>query len=89
MRLDKFLKVTGLIKRRPVAKESAEEGVILLNGNKAKPSAVVKAGDKLEIDMWNYYKAIEILQVPTSNSIPKVKIPEHINVTEYRTKQPE
>lgn len=89
MRLDKFLKVTGLIKRRPVAKESAEEGVILLNGRKAKPSAEVKAGDKLEIDMWNYYKAVEIIQVPTSNSVPKAKISEYINVTEYKTKQAE
>ncbi|MDR2868915.1 MAG: RNA-binding S4 domain-containing protein [Deferribacteraceae bacterium] len=87
MRLDKFLKLTGLIKRRPVAKESADEGVIRLNGRTAKASAEVKAGDKLEIDMWNYYKAVDVLKVPTAGSIPKVKIDEYINVAEYRTKE--
>jgi ribosomal 50S subunit-recycling heat shock protein len=86
VRLDKFLKVTGLIKRRPVAKESAEEGVIRLNGVLAKPSTVVKAGDRLEIDMWNYYRAVDVLQVPQAGSVPKAKLDEYINVVEYRTK---
>lgn len=86
MRLDKFLKVTGLMKRRPVAKESAEEGVIFINGTQAKPAANVKAGDKIEIDMWNYYKCVEVLQVPTGNSLAKAKIPEFINIKEYRAK---
>ena len=86
MRLDKFLKLTQLIKRRTVAKESADEGVVLLNSKSAKPSADVKPGDKIEIDMWNYYKAVEVLKVPVSNSLPKAKIEEYIKVTDHKVK---
>ncbi len=49
MRLDKFLKVSRLIKRRTLAKEVADQGRILINGNKAKASTVVKEGDELQI----------------------------------------
>ncbi|ANU20866.1 hypothetical protein BBI15_11950 [Planococcus plakortidis] len=49
MRLDKFLKVSRLIKRRTLAKEVADQGRILVNGNKAKASSVVKEGDELQI----------------------------------------
>ncbi|MEF2247613.1 MULTISPECIES: RNA-binding S4 domain-containing protein [unclassified Paenibacillus] len=49
MRLDKFLKVSRLIKRRTVAKEVSEQGRIWINGKEAKPSSTVKVGDELEI----------------------------------------
>lgn len=49
MRLDKFLKVSRLIKRRTVAKDVSDQGRVLLNGKEAKPSTVVKPGDELEI----------------------------------------
>ncbi|KYG58633.1 RNA-binding S4 domain-containing protein [Planococcus sp. CP5-4] len=49
MRLDKFLKVSRLIKRRTLAKEVADQGRILVNGNKAKASSVIKEGDELQI----------------------------------------
>lgn len=49
MRLDKFLKVSRLIKRRTVAKDVSDQGRVLLNGREAKPSADVKIGDELEI----------------------------------------
>lgn len=49
MRLDKFLKVSRLIKRRTVAKDVSDQGRVLLNGREAKPSADVKPGDTLEI----------------------------------------
>ena len=49
MRLDKFLKVSRLIKRRTLAKQVADQGRILVNGNKAKASSVVKEGDELQI----------------------------------------
>jgi ribosomal 50S subunit-recycling heat shock protein len=86
MRIDKFLKVTQLIKRRTVAKESTEEGVISLNGKKAKASAEVKVGDMIEVDMWNYYKAVRVLQVPGGGSIAKNALDSYIEVTEYKTK---
>ncbi|WP_141434188.1 RNA-binding S4 domain-containing protein [Bacillus sp. 03113] len=49
MRLDKFLKVSRLIKRRTLAKEVADQGRILINGLQGKASSTVKAGDELAI----------------------------------------
>ncbi|WP_424237949.1 RNA-binding S4 domain-containing protein [Bhargavaea ginsengi] len=49
MRLDKFLKVSRLIKRRTLAKEVADQGRITINGKKAKASSVVKESDELTI----------------------------------------
>ncbi|AHN20114.1 RNA-binding S4 domain-containing protein [Lysinibacillus sphaericus] len=49
MRLDKFLKVSRLIKRRTLAKEVADQGRITINGKVAKASSSVKAGDELAI----------------------------------------
>ncbi|HUC92956.1 MAG TPA: RNA-binding S4 domain-containing protein [Paenibacillus sp.] len=49
MRLDKFLKVSRLIKRRTVAKDVSEQGRVWINGREAKPSSTVKAGDELTI----------------------------------------
>ncbi len=49
MRLDKFLKVSRLIKRRPLAKQVADQGRISINGNRAKASSPVAIDDELEI----------------------------------------
>jgi len=49
MRLDKFLKVSRLIKRRTVAKDVSEQGRVWINGREAKPSSTVKPGDELKI----------------------------------------
>lgn len=49
MRLDKFLKVSRLIKRRTLAKEVADQGRVTVNGKTAKASSVIKEGDELEI----------------------------------------
>ena len=51
MRLDKFLKVSRLIKRRTVANEACDAGRVLVNGAVAKASAKVKAGDIIEISV--------------------------------------
>jgi ribosomal 50S subunit-recycling heat shock protein len=49
MRLDKFLKVSRLIKRRTLAKEVADKGRVFINGQQAKASSTVKAGDELTV----------------------------------------
>ncbi len=54
MRLDKFLKVSRIIKRRSVAKKSIEESEVLLNDKKVKPSKEVSSGDVLTIDGKRY-----------------------------------
>jgi len=55
MRLDKYLKVSRLIKRRTVAKDASNDSKIMVNGKIAKPSTVLKVNDIIEI---NYYKTI-------------------------------
>jgi ribosomal 50S subunit-recycling heat shock protein len=49
MRLDKFLKLSRLIKRRTVAKDVSDQGRVWINGRDAKPSSTVKVGDELSI----------------------------------------
>lgn len=50
MRLDKFLKLSRIIKRRTVAKDASTNGIVSLNGRQAKPAAQVKVGDIIQID---------------------------------------
>ena len=63
MRLDKYLKVSRLIKRRTVANEACDAGRVSLNGKPAKASTAVSAGDILEIQFGNRIVKAEILSV--------------------------
>jgi len=49
MRVDKFLKISRLIKRRTVAKDVSDQGRVLINGREAKPSSSVKLGDEITV----------------------------------------
>lgn len=49
MRIDKFLKVSRILKRRTVAQEACDEQKVLINGKTAKPSTAVKIGDVVEV----------------------------------------
>lgn len=64
MRLDKFLKVSRVIKRRTLANEAADSGRIAVNGKIVKPSYEVKIGDIVEIKFGDKISKFEILQVP-------------------------
>lgn len=63
VRLDKFLKVSRIIKRRTVAKEASEGGRVTINGKVAKPSSEVKEGDVLEIRFGEKLAKFRILAV--------------------------
>ena len=63
MRLDKFLKVSRIIKRRTIANEACDQGRVSLNGKVARASADVKAGDVIEIQFGNKVFKAEILNV--------------------------
>ena len=63
MRLDKFLKVSRIIKRRSVAKEIADKGRIMINDRPAKSSSNVIVGDKLEIGFGNKTMVVRITQI--------------------------
>ena len=67
MRLDKFLKVSRLIKRRTVANTVSEMGRVLVNGSQAKPAKQLKVGDIIEIEYANRTEKYEVLIVPTGN----------------------
>lgn len=63
MRLDKYLKVSRLIKRRSVAKEMVDAGRVKLNGKVAKPGTEVKPGDVLEVGFGEQATKAEILEL--------------------------
>ena len=63
MRLDKYLKVSRLIKRRTVANEACDNGRISVNGRVVKASYEVKVGDRIEISMGARTVAVEVVQV--------------------------
>ncbi|MBE5848196.1 MAG: RNA-binding S4 domain-containing protein [Lachnospiraceae bacterium] len=63
MRLDKYLKVSRLIKRRTVANDACDAGRVLLNDKPAKASANVKVGDILTIGFGNKEVRVEVLDV--------------------------
>lgn len=68
MRLDKFLKLSRVIKRRTVANEAADAGRIAVNGKTVKPSYEVKIGDIVEIKFGDKTSKFEILQIPKFES---------------------
>ncbi|MEA4965988.1 MAG: RNA-binding S4 domain-containing protein [Oscillospiraceae bacterium] len=63
MRLDKYLKVSRLIKRRTVANEACDSARIFVNGRPARASYEVKVGDKLELHFGQRTLSVEVLQV--------------------------
>lgn len=63
MRLDKFLKVSRLIKRRTVANEACDAGRVLVNDKPAKASLNIKAGDIIEIQFGTNSVKVEVLDV--------------------------
>ncbi|MGX7195771.1 RNA-binding S4 domain-containing protein [Enterococcus olivae] len=66
MRLDKFLKISRIIKRRSVAKEVADKGRIQINGNLAKSSSSVKVGDRLRIQFGHRIMEVEVKELHES-----------------------
>lgn len=63
MRIDKYLKVSRIIKRRTVAQEACEGGKVTINGKVAKPSSEVKVGDILSLQFGARTVTVEVLEV--------------------------
>lgn len=63
MRLDKFLKISRLIKRRTVANEACDAGRVFVNGKPAKASLKVKPGDVIEIQFGTKTMKVEVLEL--------------------------
>ena len=69
MRIDKFLKMSRVIKRRTIANEAADNGRISVNGIVIKASYEVKIGDIVEIKFGDKISKFEIVQIPTTQKI--------------------
>lgn len=63
MRLDKYLKISRIIKRRTIASEACDGGRVLVNGMPAKPAKMVKEGDVIEIRFGERTFKVEVLSV--------------------------
>ena len=63
MRIDKFLKLTRLIKRRTVAKELLDRGIFFINGKVAKPSSEVKENDILVLQLGRHKLTVKVLKI--------------------------
>lgn len=64
MRLDKYLKISRIIKRRTVANEAAGAGRVSINGKPAKPASEVRVGDELDLLMGGKHLRVRVESVP-------------------------
>lgn len=78
MRLDRYLKVSRLIKRRTLAKEVAENQRILVNGQLAKPAKELKIGDEITIEFGNKFVTVKVLSLDVS-----IKKADAVNMYEF------
>lgn len=79
MRLDKFLKVSRVIKRRTIANEAADKGRVFVNGKQVKPSYEVKVGDIVGIQFGEKLSKFEIIHIP---EVQTKNMPEMIKIIE-------
>lgn len=63
MRLDKFLKISRLIRRRTLAKQIADQERVKVNGQLAKPATTVAIGDKIEIQFGQTLLTVEVMKI--------------------------
>ena len=71
MRIDKFLNVVNITKRRSVSEDMCKSGVVSINGVVVKPAKDVKVGDKITIKFITREANYEVLAIPQGKSIPK------------------
>lgn len=62
MRIDKYLKLTRIIKRRQISKEIIDQGRVKVNGKVVKPAAIIKNGDILDIDLSKTLVTVQIIE---------------------------
>lgn len=75
-----------IVKRRSLAKELCDDGVVKVNGVPAKPSREVKVGDVVEVDTISRFLKFRVLEVPISKSVSKKKARELVEIIEDRKK---
>lgn len=84
MRLDLFLKTTHLLKRRELARELCEEGMVRVNGVPRKASHEVKAGDLLDFPVFHRLLKVRVLGLPEGGSVPKSEQWSYVEILEEK-----
>ncbi len=87
MRVDKYLQTVGIFKRRTVAREVCDEGVVEINGHQAKSGKTVQAGDRIDIHLYYRELSIEDCKVP-SCVVPKKERPDFFRILQDRKIKP-
>jgi len=78
LRIDKFLNSVNITKRRAVSEDMCKSKVVAINDVTCKPAKAVKVGDIITITFLDKVVKYEVLQVPTTKSIPKSKKDEYV-----------
>ncbi|PJA28708.1 MAG: hypothetical protein CO189_04180 [candidate division Zixibacteria bacterium CG_4_9_14_3_um_filter_46_8] len=86
MRLDLFLSIAGLVKRRTLARQICDAGRVEVNGLTAKPGREIKIGDVLALKLSSGYKVIEVRDLP-AKSIPKKDGANFYEIKEFLPKE--
>ena len=81
MRLDFFLKVSRLIKRRTLANEYCQKGWIEVNGHIGKPATMVNVGDLITLHLWSRIRTLKVLNIP-EKILPRKQLPELYEIIE-------
>jgi len=79
MRIDKFLNVVNVTKRRSVAEDMCKSGIVSINGNVVKASKEVKIGDIISLHFRTQIQQYKVLNIPTQKNIPKNTQNEYIS----------
>lgn len=74
MRLDKFLKKSGIIKRRTLAQEMIRKGLVLINGKEGRPSHLVKEGDEIRVILPYQVKSFKIKSLKEGQAIEIIEL---------------
>lgn len=77
MRIDKFLSGVNILKRRSIAQDMCENGVVSINNARVKSSKEVRVGDVIKLTYLEYTKTYKVLALPTTKTIPKSKNAEY------------
>jgi len=78
LRIDKFLNVVNIVKRRAISEDMCRSNVVEINGVVSKASKNVKVGDKITINYLDRSVSYEVLKIPETKSIPKSKKDEYV-----------
>jgi len=78
LRVDKFINTVNITKRRTIAEDMCKSGVVFINDKQSKASKDVKVGDVITIKYLEFDKKYQVLQIPTTKTIPKSAKDEYI-----------